>query len=115
MFFFFCKQGGRCSKDEHCASSLTCKNRQCKNPCDDKVCATNADCISTNHRAICSCKPGFSGHPLTACTREQACIYNADCPLNLSCREGKCVDACATDCKNSRKCTVTSHVPDCEN
>lgn len=106
-------EGERCTSDYQCANELECKNRKCKNPCDYKDCATNADCTATNHRAICSCKKGYSGHPLTECSRTQSCTYNPDCDGHLACREGQCVDPCATfDCKRS-KCKVTSHVPDC--
>lgn len=106
-------EGRRCTSSTDCKDHLTCKNRQCKNPCDDRVCVANTDCTAANHRAICSCKSGYHGHPTTECTTVQRCTYNADCDLHLSCREGRCVDSCATECKNSRKCKVISHVPDC--
>lgn len=108
------RNGTRCTSDSQCSGHLTCKNRQCVNPCIDKVCAPNAECTATNHRAICSCSKGFDGHPTTGCRKEEKCTYNPDCPADLSCRHGKCVDACATECTNRRKCRVISHVPFCE-
>lgn len=115
---FITNQTGRgvgkfCFLNSACEDNLACISRRCQNPCDDKVCASNAVCTATNHRAICSCEKGYEGHPTTQCTMVQSCTYNPDCDLHLSCRYGKCVDSCATDCKNSRKCKVTSHVPDC--
>lgn len=107
--------GTRCSTDSQCEGHLACKNHQCKNPCDDRACAANTDCTATNHRAICSCKRGFSGHPHTECRKDEVCTYNADCPTHLSCREGKCINPCPTECRNSRGCRVISHVPDCGN
>ncbi|KAJ6641046.1 hypothetical protein Bhyg_05979 [Pseudolycoriella hygida] len=107
-------EGSRCTSDYHCANSLACKNRRCQNPCDDKACVPNTDCTATNHRAICACKKGFSGHPSTGCTRIESCTYNPDCDLNMSCRYGKCVDPCPTECQNKHKCQVISHVPICD-
>lgn len=105
----------RCTSDYQCGSELACKNNRCKNPCDTKICATDAECTTNNHVATCTCKEGFTGSPLIECSRIQRCTYNPDCPAELSCREGKCVDACATHgCKNRRTCRVISHVPFCE-
>ncbi len=116
QFFFFTyrNEGTRCTSDYQCAGHLTCKNRECKNPCDYKECASNAYCSSRNHLAICSCKIGFTGNALVECSREERCVYNPDCPANRSCREGKCVDSCATECRNKSKCQVISHYPICD-
>lgn len=107
-------EGSRCTSDYQCSNELTCKNRQCKDPCDYKECASNTDCMATNHRAVCSCKRGYSGHPLTECSRDESCVHNPDCASNRSCREGKCVDSCASECQNRSKCQVVSHIPVCD-
>ncbi|KAG4073091.1 hypothetical protein HA402_009510 [Bradysia odoriphaga] len=104
----------RCTSDYQCAGHLACKNRLCKNPCDYKECATNAYCTARNHLAICSCKVGFTGNALVECNMEERCVYNPDCASDRSCREGKCVDTCVTECKNKGRCQVISHYPICD-
>lgn len=107
-------RGERCAADSDCGE-FVCKDHRCRNPCLDKVCASNTECTATNHVAICSCKKGYNGHPLTECSREESCTYNAQCDSNRACREGKCVNPCLTDgtCKDKRNCRVESHVASC--
>ncbi|KAI5719789.1 hypothetical protein M8J76_014878 [Diaphorina citri] len=50
-----------CSHPSHCAYDRTCdpETNRCINPCDKATCG-NGVCKAANHRAVCSCAPGFS-------------------------------------------------------
>lgn len=56
-----------CNNDSECPNHLACKNEKCKDPCPG-VCGLNAQCTVVNHRAICSCFPGYTGDPSTSCS-----------------------------------------------
>ena len=49
-----------CLTDPECATTLTCRNEKCVDPCD---CALNAECTAINHRGICECFPDHTGDP----------------------------------------------------
>ena len=55
-----------CTQHEECASNLACFNLKCTNPCSG-ACGDNADCRVENHKAICSCPKGYTGHPFDRC------------------------------------------------
>jgi len=60
---------GECLSDSDCGFSRTCRNFECKNPCDG-ACGVNANCEQRNHGAVCQCPRGFTGDPFTQCTAE---------------------------------------------
>ena len=49
-----------CLTDPECATTLTCRNEKCVDPC---ACARNAVCDARNHRGICTCIPDHRGDP----------------------------------------------------
>ncbi len=49
-----------CLVDPDCPDTLTCRERNCVDPCK---CAINADCTRRNHRGICNCFTGYTGDP----------------------------------------------------
>ena len=61
-----------CFSDDDCANDKYCYlvNRTCQNPCAVKTCGTRAQCIATNHKAVCICPPGFVGDGEIGCTGE---------------------------------------------
>lgn len=49
-----------CKADSECPVDKSCINHQCINPCTQKDdCIPPAVCISYNHKATCSCPPGY--------------------------------------------------------
>lgn len=62
-----------CVINADCDRSKACLNNKCKDPCPG-TCGINADCRTINHAPSCTCKPGYTGDPLRACTVVQAGI-----------------------------------------
>lgn len=57
-----------CKSDNECSSDRACINKKCINPCkQSKDCVEPAVCIPYNHKADCSCPPGFVGNVTTGC------------------------------------------------
>lgn len=50
-----------CDSDSECPLDKTCRNRNCVDPCLYEYCAPGAICTAINHRAQCSCPPGYEG------------------------------------------------------
>jgi len=78
-----------CTSHDDCDSNEACIELQCGNPCTD-ACGTGADCNVRNHRAICSCPKGFTGHPYESCRRftdQDLCEPNP-CGTNAVCTPG---------------------------
>lgn len=46
-----------CDSDYDCPSSQSCQNFKCVSACSSGVCASTANCVVSNHRAVCSCPP----------------------------------------------------------
>lgn len=57
-----------CEINEDCPSSDVCHQGSCQDACRFQTCGANAECSTTRHRARCTCLPGFSGDPYTACS-----------------------------------------------
>ena len=61
-----------CTSDNDCPDYTACQNRKCINPCAaERVCAPNAICTVTRHKAVCACPDGFIGTPEITCTRRK--------------------------------------------
>jgi len=60
---------GECITDSDCGASRTCRNNECRNPCEG-ACGVNANCEQRNHGAVCSCPIGFRGDPFHQCTAD---------------------------------------------
>lgn len=56
-----------CTDNSGCPYSMSCVNRKCTNPCLS-ACGNNAECRAYDHRATCSCAPGFTGDPFLGCS-----------------------------------------------
>ena len=61
-----------CSSDFECATNQACRDRSCINICSvDKPCSPSAICSARNHKASCSCPPGFEGDPYRQCNKSK--------------------------------------------
>ena len=65
-----------CASDSECSPSQACQSRSCINPCiADNPCSETAICSAKNHRATCSCPPGFEGDPYKQCSKSKGFIH----------------------------------------
>lgn len=47
----------------------------CQDPCTiGGICGVNTQCHASDHKAICSCIPGYNGDPLRQCSRSEYCL-----------------------------------------
>jgi len=78
-----------CTQHEDCSSSQACFSLKCVNPCTG-ACGENADCRVENHKAICSCPKGYTGHPFDRCRPfDKSDLCNPDpCGSNAMCKPG---------------------------
>ena len=103
----------------------------------DNNCGLNARCESDNHKAVCFCRDGFQGDPLTGCTNinfcaDDPCGFGARCsnrrgtfrcscplgtvgnPLDEGCSTPvECLSN--TDCPTSAFCGEEHNEPKCKN
>jgi hypothetical protein len=86
-----------CLVASECSTTLTCINKQCKDPCQGS-CGTSTECHVLSHTPICSCLPGMTGDPFSGCVPYETTSrpLNADpcdgkCGQNAECRNGQCV------------------------
>ncbi|XP_039291961.1 keratin-associated protein 5-1, partial [Nilaparvata lugens] len=94
-----------CDSDADCGPSQACSNFKCTSPCASGACAPTANCEVRNHRAICSCPPGYFGDPFVSCSAE--CVVHEDCPYNKPmCSASRCVNPCAGQCGQNADCNV---------
>jgi len=83
-----------CRSDAECDSNKACINTECVNPCLlDQSCGKNAECLATNHRAICECRQGFRGDPYNACYII-GCRSDSECPSDKACINSDCQHPC---------------------
>ncbi len=58
-----------CISNNDCPDYTACEARKCINPCaKPNVCAPNANCFVTRHKAVCTCPDGFIGSPEVSCS-----------------------------------------------
>lgn len=93
-----CARPDQCTSDTDCASSLSCVQAHCVDPCASAECAASAQCAVQNHRAYCSCPPGHIGDPNTqdiGCYKVE-CVSDQDCPADKQCdqQNNKCTSEC---------------------
>lgn len=60
-----------CVSNNECPFNLVCRNEKCEDPCN---CGQGAVCTVNNHRAICSCPPGYTGNPSIKCSQSKYII-----------------------------------------
>ena len=77
-------------------------------PCPLERCGINALCNAQNHRAVCSCPPGYrpDPDPYTRC-KQYECLSDPECPTNLACRNEQCTDPCK--CARNADCSARNH------
>ena len=77
-------------------------------PCPLERCGINALCNAQNHRAVCSCPPGYrpDPDPYTRC-KQYECLSDPECPTNLACTNEKCTDPCK--CARNADCSARNH------
>lgn len=80
------------------------------NPCNPSPCGPNSQCREIRGQAICTCIPGYISSPPT-CRPE--CVTSAECTLDKSCSNQKCVDPCRGNCGLQAMCQVINHNPIC--
>ncbi|CAN7945363.1 unnamed protein product, partial [Ixodes pacificus] len=116
-----------CEHDNDCPDSAVClltRNgvKNCTDPCWDRRCGPNADCITTNHRASCECRIGFEGIPddvREGCTPTPKCRSNSDCRDDEVCgvdHNGirSCLVGCTTTlCGQNTICRTENHISEC--
>eukprot|EP00095_Tigriopus_kingsejongensis_P012598 maker-scaffold642_size120736-snap-gene-0.27 protein:Tk12598 transcript:maker-scaffold642_size120736-snap-gene-0.27-mRNA-1 annotation:"GH13743" len=107
-----------CLVDSDCPYTLACPNRECIDPCQ---CAANAECSVQNHKASCTCLPGFQGNAYTGgCSpilepvvEDNKCKQDGDCPSRQACFDGDCKNPCLflRPCGAHSICQVHDTVP----
>lgn len=78
-----------CTQHDECRAKQACFNLKCVDPCDG-ACGTGAECRVDNHKAICSCPKGTTGHPFDKCRpfdKSDLCNPNP-CGDNADCKPG---------------------------
>lgn len=59
-----------CIINPDCPRDKACYSQKCRDPCKD-ACGLNALCQTINHKAVCSCPPGYLGSPYSQCIPKQ--------------------------------------------
>jgi len=120
-----------CTAHDDCPSYQACFQLQCVDPCDG-ACGVGAECKVENHKPICFCPKGYTGHPFESCRpftkedlcRDNPCGHNADCTPGfdrdgndrpvctcprgyignpiVSCQRGECESH--NECRDSQAC-----------
>ncbi|ETN60100.1 dumpy [Anopheles darlingi] len=109
-----------CRTDDECPDTDRCVRGQCVTACREDRCGLNAQCTSGNHRAQCSCSPGYVGNPHIECLPEprvitpKECAVDDDCAIDRACRNERCENPCAEDgCGRGALCRVENHRARC--
>lgn len=56
-----------CVTNIECKPTLSCVNKKCVDPCQEKICGLNAICYVVGHEPICRCSEGYRGDPTRLC------------------------------------------------
>lgn len=101
--------------DDDCPFTEKCFRGQCRNPCNaGRPCAPTATCTPSNHHALCTCPPGYTGSPTDSC-EPVGCTSSNECPSDQACYRGSCVNPCVLDspCGPGTSCLTTGHTATC--
>lgn len=111
-----------CVINSDCSRDRACFNQRCRDPCID-ACGLSALCTAINHKAVCSCPPGFAGSPYVECYRHveptvrPECVSDSECANDKACINQKCVNPCLESngglCGQNAECHVRVHRPVC--
>lgn len=97
-----------CTNNNDCPNTDVCRNGNCVLACKIELCGINAQCVSQNHKGICSCPPKYEGNPYVECSYvrelppQYECYHHEDCASDRICNNGKCVNPC----QNKNACGV---------
>ncbi|XP_047739044.1 uncharacterized protein LOC108675679 isoform X2 [Hyalella azteca] len=102
-----------CVSDDACPNERSCINQKCISPCVYDPCLDPAECKVEGHEAVCPCPPGFNRTVDNGCEKLiVGCRVDAECPSQLACVNGKCIDLCALDpCGRFAECRVVDTLP----
>ena len=89
-----------CLIDPDCPEHLACIQEKCQDPCTSQTCGVNAECRVNNHRAVCTCRPNYTGDPFKVCYEREK--YSIDCMRNV--QHVHCVSA---GCKSDNECSYS--------
>lgn len=56
-----------CVRDDQCSDSSACIDSRCVPVCGPANCGLNARCLARQHRAQCTCLPGYEGDAYRGC------------------------------------------------
>ncbi|XP_022241755.1 fibropellin-1-like [Limulus polyphemus] len=116
-----------CDSNDACPPNAICQPssngiRDCYDACAEIVCGPNAQCVSTDHKHVCTCIKGFIGDPNNhthGCIVPHQCDDDEDCDSDKVCRVDsdkvrKCVLVCVyAECGASAVCQAENHQPLC--
>lgn len=103
-----------CRSDAECPTTKACINNKCDNPCEKTVCGRNEICQVYDHRAECSCPPGYVGDSIKGCNQfDEVCRLDSDCASQTACIRSECVNPCTATqpCGVNAECKVLDTVP----
>lgn len=119
-----CRAPAECENNRDCPNAAKCDTSlgiaKCTDVCENALCGPNADCISIDHTAHCSCKNGYQGNPndLTVGCRPKpiTCKSTLECPANTYCYGSTCRPFCQadTECGLFEKCIQAQCLNPCE-
>lgn len=108
-----CGQNMYCCKAENPPSTAHAS----KNPCIPSPCGYYARCRDVDGKAVCSCLPGYEGHPPECMP---GCVVNSDCPDDQACFSTDNVRQCSDPCEGAEGfcgagavCITHSHLTSC--
>lgn len=111
-----------CTSNVDCGDPEICNHGICVIACRIEACGINAQCLSTQHRAMCTCAPGYEGNPHTECSPlpkiphqpdPVECYENDDCPMDQTCSNQHCISACRDACGRGAYCNAVQHEAIC--
>ncbi|CAG0881855.1 unnamed protein product [Darwinula stevensoni] len=105
-----------CRSDNDCPNDQACAKSKCTNPCAErKPCGKGAQCLASDHQAVCLCPNGFVGDPFALCEKVE-CLEDRNCEDSKYCREGSCVNPCLQEgaCGLNAQCRVDDRRAVCQ-
>lgn len=114
-----------CRSDDECSDTDKCVAGVCTLACSVDRCGINAQCISKNHRGLCTCPSDYTGNALIECIPvpkypisvvPAECYDDSNCPFDRACRNERCVNPCAkpNPCGQGAFCHAENHQPICK-
>ena len=111
-----------CVVNEDCSRDRSCVNQKCRDPCIN-ACGVNAICNAINHKAVCTCPPGYYGSAYSQCLPQMdvvpvprpECTSDSDCSNDKACVNQQCKNPCELGniCGQNARCHVQLHRPLC--